>query len=189
MANAKLKKLRIEKVAFQIEGMEPGLLCCRAPDEIIKGRKDDRTDEQKLDDTLYYLDPPRDGTEFGFPAQGIKACLSNGARFIGDKFIGPKIRGGLFVIGGPDGLLPLHGEWKELRVSAKAGRARITSIRARFEPGWTITVPIEFNPEAISTEFIVNLFEVSGFGCGIGNWRPELKGGGPYGRFRVKVAG
>ncbi len=181
----KLKPMRIQRVQFEIEGIEPGLLCNKAPEEISSGRKDDRTDDEKLHDSLYHLDPPRDKAKYGFPSQGIKASLSNGGRFVNMKMT--EIRGSMFVVGGPDGLIPLYGEWKEFITSARAnGKALIRSVRPRFEPGWTMMLPFEWNPEAITLEELANLIEVSGFGVGIGNWRPELKGGGPYGRFRVK---
>lgn len=55
--------------------------------------------------------------------------------------------------------------------------------RAEF-PTWKCTITVSFNKNAISAEQIANLLQVAGFGVGIGEDRPETKGGG-YGRFRL----
>lgn len=54
--------------------------------------------------------------------------------------------------------------------------------RAEF-PEWQADLSITFNTAAISQEQLINLFEVAGFGVGVGEWRPEKNG--QYGRFEV----
>ena len=56
----------------------------------------------------------------------------------------------------------------------------------RFRPefrDWSADVPIRFNEAVISVEQIVNLFNLAGFGVGIGEWRPEKDG--QWGMFHV----
>jgi len=54
--------------------------------------------------------------------------------------------------------------------------------RAQYWP-WAVDLMVEFNPTALSAEQVLNLFNVAGFACGIGEWRPERDGSN--GRFRI----
>lgn len=54
--------------------------------------------------------------------------------------------------------------------------------RAEFKE-WECYVPICFNVKVMSIEQIANLFNIAGFGVGIGDWRPEKNG--TFGRFKV----
>lgn len=55
--------------------------------------------------------------------------------------------------------------------------------RAEFK-NWHCYVPICYNIKVMSREQITNLFNIAGFGVGIGDWRPEKNG--TFGRFRVE---
>lgn len=55
-------------------------------------------------------------------------------------------------------------------------------FRGEFKT-WRATFTVSYNASAISAEQIVNLFNLAGFGVGIGEWRPEKDGS--YGRFHV----
>jgi len=54
--------------------------------------------------------------------------------------------------------------------------------RAEFK-GWRASVRLAYNKHALSSAQIVNLFNLAGFGVGIGEWRPEKDG--QFGRFHV----
>lgn len=54
--------------------------------------------------------------------------------------------------------------------------------RGEFSPWWA-KVLVRFNANAFSGEQILNLFNVAGFGIGIGEWRSEK--GGQFGLFHV----
>lgn len=41
---------------------------------------------------------------------------------------------------------------------------------------WEVTVPVTYNASIISLEQLVNLFNIAGFGVGVGEWRPERNG-------------
>ena len=54
--------------------------------------------------------------------------------------------------------------------------------RAEFKE-WECFIPICYNVKVMSFEQIVCLFNIAGFGVGIGDWRPEKNG--TFGRFKV----
>jgi len=54
--------------------------------------------------------------------------------------------------------------------------------RAEYKT-WRITFRITYNKRSMSPAQIANLFNLGGFGVGIGEWRPEKDG--EYGRFHV----
>lgn len=57
----------------------------------------------------------------------------------------------------------------------------------RYRPGfpsWSVDLPVRFNPNAITLEQLVHLFNQAGFSCGVGEWRPQKDG--PYGMFHVE---
>ena len=45
-----------------------------------------------------------------------------------------------------------------------------------------------YNENVLSMEQIVNLFNIAGFGAGVGEWRPGSKSGGSFGMFHVDGA-
>jgi len=57
--------------------------------------------------------------------------------------------------------------------------------RAQYWP-WAVDLVVEYNPSALSTEQLLNLFNTAGFAVGVGEWRPERDGSN--GRFRVAEA-
>jgi len=58
-------------------------------------------------------------------------------------------------------------------------------IRYRGEfKEWSAEVGVKYNASAISAEQIVNLFNLGGFACGIGEWRAEK--GGTFGMYHVE---
>lgn len=59
-------------------------------------------------------------------------------------------------------------------------------VRFRGEfTAWATTLSVTYNAKSLSPEQIVNLFNLAGFGVGVGEWRPEKDGS--YGRFHVEV--
>lgn len=65
-----------------------------------------------------------------------------------------------------------------------AGPSRVADIRFRGEfPHWRVTLDVVYNASIISAEQLVNLFQIAGFGVGVGEWRPERDG--TFGLFHV----
>lgn len=60
----------------------------------------------------------------------------------------------------------------------------VADIRYRGEfKEWSATFQVKYNASAISLEQLVNLFNLGGFACGLGEWRPEK--GGAFGMYHV----
>ena len=61
----------------------------------------------------------------------------------------------------------------------------VADLRYRGEfKQWSTTLNIRYNANVMSMEQIVNLFNIGGFSCGVGEWRPEK--GGSNGMFHVE---
>lgn len=144
-----------------------------------KGAKDAKDPEQLYRDSLYVH--PNGG--YGFPCVAFKAAAVSGCRFA-DGIKMTEARGAFHVDGE---LAQIVGEPhpREDMVKIAMGTA---DIRYRGEfPEWRTTLTLSYNASALSPAQIVNLFNLGGFGVGVGEWRPERDG--PYGRFHVAADG
>jgi hypothetical protein len=57
----------------------------------------------------------------------------------------------------------------------------------RYRPqfnNWSVDLVVRFNPSSISLEQLVNLLNLAGFACGVGEWRPQKDG--QFGMFHVE---
>lgn len=113
-----------------------------------------------------------DGMVFGFPSIGFKAAavsacssiagmtkvLARSTFHIDDEFV--RIDGDLLM--------------REDMVRVGMGTADIR-YRGAFR-NWSTSFDVRFNARAITPAQIVNLFNVAGFGVGVGEWRPEKDG-------------
>jgi hypothetical protein len=123
------------------------------------------------------------GATFGFPSIAFKAAavaagyrcgvtknktVANGAFHIDGEFV--EIKG-----------LP---EMRE-DVVRLSGMGSPPDIRYRGEfKEWEATFTVKYNASVFSAEQVINLFNLGGFACGIGEWRPEKSGS--YGMYHVK---
>lgn len=131
----------------------------------------------------------KNDARFGFPATAIKkaAISATGRNEIDIK--GTALRGMFFIAGeGPDQLVEIKGCKPVVRedIVRLAGPARTPDVRYRPEfDNWYMDLKIQYNANGpVSIEQIVNLINLGGFSCGIGEWRPEKNGN--YGMFEVK---
>lgn len=130
--------------------------------------------------------------EFGFPASAVKQMLVHGCRFTeGVKMT--SARGSFHV-------LPTPGDPRLIKIESppptmrrdhvRVGRfgAKVADIRYRpeFPIGWEMTIRIRYNASAITPEGLAHLLNIGGFAAGLGNWRPQLEGGGSFGMFEIK---
>jgi hypothetical protein len=51
-------------------------------------------------------------------------------------------------------------------------------------PEWSITLLVRYNARVLTAEQVVNVFNVAGFGVGVGEWRSEKDGS--FGLFHVQ---
>lgn len=142
-----------------------------------KGReaKDPKKD---FEDCIYYLE---DGKGYGFPTIAFKAAAVSACRFTdGVKMT---VARGAFHIEGE--LVPLICKKPKMREDMVKINMGVADIRYRpeFFP-WSANVDISYNTHALSKEQILNLFNLAGFGVGVGEWRPEKNG--QMGRFHVE---
>lgn len=138
-------------------------------------------------DSLYWLTKrPEKPTEkdvakakFGFPCVAFKSAAVSACRDAeGVKMT--EARGRFHVVGE---FAEIDGTPIVRRDMARVGMGT-ADIRFRGEfTVWKTTLTLSFNENAITPEQIVNLFNIAGFGVGVGEWRPERNG--PYGRFHV----
>lgn len=88
-----------------------------------------------------------------------------------------------FHIQGPD-LTRIWGDHPEMREDMVRIGMGTSDLRFRGEfRRWWVNLKVEYNASAISEEQLVNIFNISGFGVGVGEWRPERDG--RNGRYHV----
>lgn len=144
-------------------------------------------------DSLYWLDgEPEEKTEEGF----IRA-VQNGARF---GFPSVAFKASAVAAGYRSGvtknLVSMYGAFHidgefveikgvpEMREDMVRVGMGVADIRYRGEfKEWSATFQVKYNASAISLEQLVNLFNLGGFACGLGEWRPEK--GGAFGMYHV----
>lgn len=147
-----------------------------------KQGKEAKNPEQDFKDSVYVIEAkePFEQSIFGFPAVAFKASAVGACRFV-DGVKMTEARGAFHIIGE---IVRLYGPPPKMRedmVRIGMGTADIR-FRGEFFP-WAARLEITYNDRALSAGQIINLFNVAGFGVGVGEWRPERDGS--YGRFHV----
>lgn len=153
----------------------------------VGGGKEVRDPDAEVAKSLYFLDDEH--KQVAFPCDGIKLCMIRGAKALG--LVMSDSRAAFFVQGiyserdGRD-LLPVEGEVTGREDIVKIGMGTsMLRYRGQVKTGWKINVKIRYNASLISQEQLVNMLEAGGFGCGIGEWRPERNGS--FGQFHINV--
>ena len=121
------------------------------------------------------------GARFGFPATAFKAAAVAAGYRTGVTKDKVSMNAAFHIDGD---MVEIHGtpQIREDMVRVGMGTA---DIRYRGEfPTWYAVVTVRYNNGAISLEQLVNLFNLGGFSCGIGEWRPEK--GGSCGMYHVE---
>lgn len=140
-------------------------------------KKAPKDPEQEYLDSLYVH--PDGG--YGFPAVAFKAAAVSACRSV-DGIKMTEARAAFHI---PGELVRIEGspEMREDMVRIGMGTADIR-YRGEFKE-WAATLMIRFNQNVLTPSQIANLFNVAGFGVGIGEWRPEKDGS--YGMFHVQI--
>lgn len=187
--SADIPAIKVKRIQITLIGASP-LIChawsAKAKREILdkqmkkaktaKGAKDPKQD---FLDSLYPY--PKGG--FGFPCVAFKAAAVGACRF-SDGMKMTTARGAFHVVGE---LAKIEGEPSPREDMVRVGMGT-ADIRCRGEfREWRTTLTVDYNSDAISPAQIVNLFNIAGFGIGVGEWRPERDGS--YGRFKVAEKG
>ena len=145
-------------------------------------------------DSLYWLDgEPEEKTEEGFAK-----AVQNGARF---GFPSVAFKASAVAAGYRSGvtknLVSMYGAFHidgefveikgipEMREDMVRVGMGVADIRYRGEfKEWSATFQVKYNASTISLEQLVNLFNLGGFACGLGEWRAEK--GGAFGSYHVE---
>lgn len=137
--------------------------------------------EPERKDEAGFAEAIQSGARFGFPATSVKAAaVAAGYRSGVTK---DKVSmNAAFHIDGE--YIEIQGvpEMREDMVRVGMGTADIR-YRGEFK-NWRSTFETKYNASAISLEQLVNLFNLGGFACGLGEWR--LEKGGAFGMFHVE---
>lgn len=148
--------------------------------KVAKQGKEAKDPEQDFKDSIYHH--PDGG--FGFPSVAFKNAAVGACRFTDGTRM--TVARGAFHVEGEyvkiEGSEPVP---REDMVKIAMGTADIR-YRAEF-PNWRAAVLVSYNKAALSKEQIINLFNLAGFGVGVGEWRPEKNGS--FGRFHVAMEG
>ncbi len=155
-----------------------------------KGAKQAKDPVADYAGSLYWESPiPKVLTEksiaagkFWFPAVAFKSAAVDACSHVSD-LTKVEARGAFHIIGDR---VTIEGQptMREDMVRVGMGTADIR-YRGQFDP-WAVSLNIRFNPNVLSAEQIVNLFNVGGFGIGVGEWRPQKNGS--MGMFHVEAS-
>lgn len=128
------------------------------------------------------------GARWGFPVTAIKQATIMAASRNDIDIKTTTLRGCFFIKGeGPDLLAEVKGCTPSMRedMVRVGGMSKTADIRhrAQFE-NWYMDLEISYNVNGpVTLEQIINLINLGGFTCGIGEWRPEKDG--CYGTYEV----
>jgi len=119
----------------------------------------------------------------GFPAGGFKKSLIRGAKMTGLVMKDAQMSFFIKADCEETQLVKIDGN---CRMRTDMVRVGMGSADVRYRPeyiDWSANLTVEYNEGLISLDQILQMTEAAGYGCGIGDWRPERGGG--YGRFEL----
>ena len=128
----------------------------------------------------------RNGARFGFPVTAIKQATISSAYRNGITKDMASLRGAFFIAGeGSELLAEVKGCVPTMREDMVRVGMGVADIRFRGEfANWYMDLQVSYNANgAYTLDQIINLINVGGFSCGIGEWRPEKDGN--YGMYHV----
>jgi hypothetical protein len=121
-----------------------------------------------------------DGAEFGFPSIAFKSSAVSAAYRAGITKDKATSRGAFHIDGEfvkIDGIPSMREDMVRIQ-----GTSADIRYRGEFKE-WKTTFKVRYNASVYSVEQIANFFNLGGFACGVGEWRPEKDGS--YGMFHV----
>ena len=128
----------------------------------------------------------KNGARFGFPVTAIKQATISSAYRNGSTKDMASLRGAFFIAGeGSELLAEVKGSVPTMREDMVRVGMGVADIRFRGEfANWYMDLQVSYNANgAYTLDQIINLINVGGFSCGIGEWRPEKDGN--YGMYHV----
>jgi hypothetical protein len=126
--------------------------------------------------------------KYYFPGSAFKHAFLYGVAQLGDKsnFAKTNATGWVFVQNDPVLQFKSVTLRNDMARNPSTGRAMPT-FRPQFND-WSAELLVDFNARAVTLEQVVSLFNLGGFGGGIGEWRPSSprNKAGSFGRFTIK---
>jgi hypothetical protein len=181
-----LPKMDIKQMTIRIVGDAP-LLCHawskKAKEEMLAKQmkraqeaKAPKDPQQDYEDSLYQH--PDGG--FGFPSVAFKSAAVDACSHV-DGITKVEARGAFHIRGD---LLKVQGEPEPIEHMVRIGMGTADLRYRGVFNEWSVDVPIRFNSNVLSAEQIIHLFNIAGFGIGVGEWRPQKDGS--FGMFHVE---
>ena len=203
-----IPQLKMETAVIHVKGDTPLIVhkwSEKAKKEIRdKQMKKETTKKEAKDpvadfiDTLYWLDgEPEEktmegfekalanGARFGFPATGFKQCAIMGAYRLGADIKTTVAKAAIII---PCEYIEIKGKAVTQRedMVKVGGISKVADIRYRAQiEDWEADIPVKYCSSVMSLEQVVNLFNMGGFACGVGEWRNEKNG--IFGAFHVEA--
>ena len=181
--------LKIDVAEFQITGTAP-LIVHQFGAKSIKmiadkqakksKEREARNPEEEMKSCLY---PFADGKRTGFPAVGFKSSMIRAGKSL--EYTMKDLQSLFFVVPDESDLIEIVGT-PTLRTDMV--RVGMGSADIRYRPEyktWSAKITIRYNSSAISAEQLAQLLMAAGFGCGVGEWRPEKSKTGSYGTWAI----
>ena len=136
-----------------------------------------------------FINAVENGARWGFPVTAIKQATASASTYNELGIAKTKIRAAFFIEGeGPELLAEVKGCVPEMRedMVRVGGMSKTADIRHRAQfNNWYMDLNIKYNNNgAITLEQIINLINIGGLTCGIGEWRPEKDGS--FGMYHVE---
>lgn len=136
-----------------------------------------------------FINAVENGARWGFPVTAIKQATASASAYNELGIPKTKIRAAFFIEGeGPELLAEVKGCVPEMRedMVRVGGMSKTADIRHRAQfNNWYMDLNIKYNKNgAITLEQIINLINIGGLTCGIGEWRPEKDGS--FGMYHVE---
>jgi len=190
--SVELKDFKIRNVVIEVEGISPlitnkfsnkaqGMIEAKQQGKSKNAKHEIKVPENDFENAKHKSPQGWDG----FPAAGYKAAMTRGAKMVG--MVMKDAQTSFFV----------KADCEETQLVRTYGKSRMRTdmvrigmgsadVRYRPEyPVWSAKLTIEFNEGVLSLEQIYQMLSAAGYGCGIGEMRPE-KGKFSFGRFKIK---
>ena len=141
-------------------------------------------------DSLYWMtERPKNVTmkdvleaKFQFPTVAFKSAAVDAGFQQGILQKKTTARGAFHIMGD---FVEIEGNAPTIREDMVRIGMGTADLRYRGEfKNWSVTLIIRYNSMAMSAEQIINLFDMGGFACGVGEWRPAKDGS--FGTFHVE---
>lgn len=142
----------------------------------LEGEPEEKTEEA-------FAEAINNGARFGFPATGFKQCAIMGAYRLGADIKTTVAKAAIII---PCEYIEIKGKAVTMRedMVKVGGISKVADIRYRAQiEDWEADIPVKYVSSVMSLEQVINLFNLGGFACGVGEWRNEKNG--IFGAFHV----